>query len=820
MIAAPGMVEWMLALMVTMGVGLPLGYPPGAEDPFLVQAAPDDALYYAMWVESQEPQASSTNRVEQLLAEPEVRQFVGNLFVELEAYARRSASENNSQQASALVDLGVSLVQKAFHGPAMMFVNKVDLSGDIPRIDAGAVLGVGEDGQRIVEQINHAVETVMEVSPTSEQLEGATFYSVSFEDPVPTVRWGIVGTHLVVGVGEGSIEGILARSKTAAPAWYLAARRDAQVPRLASIGYVNLARVHQLLEQLDVPPQVAQILEFLGADNLGQLANVSGMDDDGVVSVTWLQATEGLQGMLDLATKGSLTPEDLAVIPADATVAVAADLNLALVFDQLRGFLGQLDPSALQNLDSGLELLKQEFDIDLRTDLLASIGTKWCIYTTPSHGNWLTGWAATVAVKDAGGLREINDKAIQVFKQIQQGERRPTELREMEVDGQRVNYLVIPGFPLSPAWCVTDKHLVLGLFPQTVKSHLMRDGDEETFADNPQIAARLKEGKVVLVQYMDTAKIAELAYPAMQIGVRALGQQLLEEGIDLKVHQLPTQGSIVPHLRPQFSLLIRTDDALVLRSTKSIPAGGGFVTTAPISMALVLPAVQAARTAARRLETMNNMKQLGIAMLNWHDTYGALPAMFNVEKEGKRLLSWRVHLLPFLGHIPLYGQFRLNEPWDSEHNKKLIPLMPAFYRSPLSAPGAGKTNYRAVTLPDAAGAMRPPARAGKPSNLPVSQKDGLFGHRFADITDGLEQTILLVEVGDDKAVIWTKPEDLLFSATDGTKGWGAKSQSTFTTLFCNGRVRQLSRGIDLKHLKALLTRAGGEVIPAEANLAP
>lgn len=806
--------EWILVLAMTTGVGIPLGLPPAAEDPFLIQSAPDNGLYYAMWVESREPQADSTYPLERLLAEPELRTFVKNAVAEAEAFLHRSAAEDNSKQTQALVDLGVSLSRRAFKGPGMMFVNTFEMTEAGPQVEAGVVLGV-DDGQGFIEQINRAVELVMEVRPTTRDIEGTTFYSVSFEDPAPSVSWGIVDSHLVVGVGEGSIEGILARSKTPAPEWYQAARRQAGISRMATIGYLNLAGLRPLLEQAGPPEMLVAVMEFLGVDKLDHVFSVTGMEEEGLVSVTRLQARDKLHGLLDLVSQTSLTARDLSMVPADATVAVALSLDTAKVFDAVREFLGTIDPAALASLDSGLELLEQEFGIDLRAGLLASLGTSWRIYSSPSHGNWVTGWAASIDVRDAKTLRQINAKISQALAQLQQGRRNPFQVRTMETDGQLLNYLLVPGAPVSPAWCITDTELVFGLFTQTVISHLARDRSTDSLAQVPGIAARFQDEHVVMFQYLDAVKVAEIAYPLVQVGLRAMGQQLLEEGIDLKVHQFPAPGAIIPHLRPHLGLLTRTENALVYRSVTSIPLGSGSVTTAPITLALLLPAVQAARQSARQLASMNNMKQLGLAMHNWHDTYRALPAAYSVNQDDKKLLSWRVHILPFVGQDALYNQFRLDEPWDSENNKKLIPQIPPIYRSPLSASAPGNTNYRAVLLPEKASAMAAPNKA-RPPLVIGNSKVYMYGHRFADITDGTSNTIMLIEVGDPQSVPWTQPDEMVFSEKTDLKGWGMKNQKGFTTLFCDGRVRPLSRQIKREHLKALITRRGAEIIPPEA----
>src|SRR5262249_46508298 len=72
--------------------------------------------------------------------------------------------------------------------------------------------------------------------------------------------------------------------------------------------------------------------------------------------------------------------------------------------------------------------------------------------------------------------------------------------------------------------------------------------------------------------------------------------------------------------------------------------------------------------AKARRQSINNLKEIALAMHNRHDTYGFLPASAIYSKNGKPLLSWRVELLPFLDQQELYRQFHLDEPWDSEHN--------------------------------------------------------------------------------------------------------------------------------------------------------
>ena len=219
--------------------------------------------------------------------------------------------------------------------------------------------------------------------------------------------------------------------------------------------------------------------------------------------------------------------------------------------------------------------------------------------------------------------------------------------------------------------------------------------------------------------------------------------------------------------------------------------GNAQIATIGILVALLLPAVQAAREAARRSQSSNNLKQIGLAMFNYENTYTNFPARANFDKEGKPLLSWRVHLLPYLDQQALYKQFRLDEPWDSEHNRKLIPMMPALFRNPSSPPRPGMTHYLGV--------------AGKGLLF-----DGAKGRKIADITDGTSNTTMVVEVNDDRAAVWTQPDDWQFDPERPLAGLGSAHPGGFMALFADGSVRFISKTIDAKVFQALLTVAGGE----------
>ena len=193
---------------------------------------------------------------------------------------------------------------------------------------------------------------------------------------------------------------------------------------------------------------------------------------------------------------------------------------------------------------------------------------------------------------------------------------------------------------------------------------------------------------------------------------------------------------------------------------------------------LLAPAVTTARTAARRSMSVNNLKQIGLAFHNYHSVNGRLPspALLGGEQE-KFPYSWRVALLPFLEHEPLYRQYHFDEPWDGPHNRLLIEQMPAVY----SLPGpdgtpSSRTNPSYAVFAGETTAVGSALGAGRQNSDAT----------FARITDGLSNTILAVEWQGN--VPWTKPDDIPFNPDGPLPALGAFWPDGFNALLCDGSV--------------------------------
>jgi hypothetical protein len=222
---------------------------------------------------------------------------------------------------------------------------------------------------------------------------------------------------------------------------------------------------------------------------------------------------------------------------------------------------------------------------------------------------------------------------------------------------------------------------------------------------------------------------------------------------------------------------------------------------------------------------MNNLKQIGLAFHNYHAQHDRFPSptMFGGQS-GKVPYSWRVALLPLLDQQELYKQYNFNEPWDGPTNRALLDKMPAVYAYPgldgrpssttesayfvLTGPGTALSTDSPASGAGMAAEMEGGIAAG--ANAGANAPPAPTVPQLSLITDGTSNTLLVVEA--KRAIPWTKPEDIPFAADQPLPRLGGFASRGFDTLFCDGSVRFILDSIDENVLRALITRAGGEII--------
>lgn len=211
---------------------------------------------------------------------------------------------------------------------------------------------------------------------------------------------------------------------------------------------------------------------------------------------------------------------------------------------------------------------------------------------------------------------------------------------------------------------------------------------------------------------------------------------------------------------------------------------------------LLIPAQRGTREAARRNQCLNNVKQILLALHNYHDTKGELPPAYSVDEQGTRLHSWRALILPFMEGQEVHKLIDYSKPWDAPENEAArnapspFPICPSSWQEDEQL-----TTYLAVVGPE-------------------FLFDGSTPRKFSDVKDGTSNTIAFIEVSPDKAVHWMSPHDadekFIFGSTEENLRTG--HPDTFIAAYVDGHATGIELAIDPKQLRAMLTIAGGEEI--------
>ena len=219
-----------------------------------------------------------------------------------------------------------------------------------------------------------------------------------------------------------------------------------------------------------------------------------------------------------------------------------------------------------------------------------------------------------------------------------------------------------------------------------------------------------------------------------------------------------------------------------------------FIPVMGVCVGLLLPAVQAAREAARRMSCSNNLKQVGVALQNYNAVHGVFPPAYTVDAQGRRLHSWRTLILPYMEQQALYERIDLSKPWDDPANQAVANSAVMPYQCPSTPGDPTMTTY--VAIVDPGGIM-----------------SGATASSYADITDGGANTVIVTETDSGNAVHWMSPEDIdLPTFLDaGSKRRGGHVGGGHS-LMADGAVIFFTDSMDTNLRESLVTKAGGEQV--------
>ena len=683
--------------------------------------------FYMNWASLQDLQTAGSPS-ENWLGQPEVQLMFKKLFRAIEEYQRA-----NPMRDEGLNELLIKVPMLLRDCPATLHVAGFDLSrefGDSGYGVAAVKLGKHEE---YVDQTMKKMVAAQKDNPDMSRIElnGITFHSAKL-DKKTDMHFGITEGHFIWALGIDSLKQAMVSLKTPAPNWLSKINSDLGVKRPFVEFQFDPSILLSINQQL---PDANRIPEFLHLEEFQSVRGAVGLDNQGFISSMFVKCPEQPQGILAAFTGKPLDVDRIAEMPDDVISSAGARLPIMAIFELLRQIATQVE--AEEDFDYSIDSIEALTGLDMVKEILDSFeGTVY------SYSKMTGSSVFSVRVKD----KEVFAQRMKTFMEEIRVEAEAVEggsLTEKNYKDWTVYSFTQPPF-LGPSvsWCHAGEQLYLALDANSIRGHLRRRGrtrnrlvDDERFKQGFEFGDSKGWGKPMFVSHVDVATAIQVLLP---LGQTFLAGQSIP-GFDFNFDDVPSAEVLANGVEANLITAFRTKDGIRMLERSTLP-GGSSIAIGGVAVGMMLPAVQQVRAAARRATTMNNMRQLMLALHNYADVNKRFPASYSVDKNGKPLLSWRVHILPYLEENELYEKFHLDEPWDSEHNKTLIGQMPEFFVNPQATVSSGKTTFLAVTGPESA--------------FPANKR-----RTFADFRDGTVNSIGIIDVNSKIAVTWTAPKD-------------------------------------------------------------
>ncbi|WP_437228451.1 DUF1559 domain-containing protein [Planctomicrobium sp. SH661] len=768
-----------------------------------------------------------------------------------EVYDKLLESLSENEESAGLAGVIEHLVE---HGFSLAI--SVDAPKDRPaQVWGTIVVPFAAEGIDLLETlITRMSDEKIEVRQT--KVKGRAVRYVDLQTPLAELGWWKQGESLVLAVGMDAISRSLAVADEERPnitshrLWgqYSKVDDDFDVMQTSWVDFESLRKSFAdkkvpLPEQPDKdPPTIGQILEILGLHTLDHAALLSGYLGDSLWTEMNISAPGERTGLLALMDQETFTIEDLPAIPLQNAGVIAFSFDFGKAVDSLlqiaRSFAELAPNGDAGKIDEGLAEFEEEFGFSL-PDLMNSFGGIHCLYADTAQSLFGLGTVTLTQVADQDKLISCMQKLLSKLED-EANSQRPGQIviRKFDEEDRTDFRMEFPQAPfITPTFSIGENWMIFGLLPQSVDAQLMRMNgrlDSWSIADDLAGSLEILPQEMTSLQIVDPAStyrilvgLAPTLLSAVEMGMRNSRTVHPAWRMPVDAASIPPAELVVQPLFINVGVATNTENGWQAFSRQSLPGipfvGGAVgpgmgVSTTAVLTALLLPAVQNAREAARISQSKNNMKQIGLAIHNYHDVHVQLPegtipnASLQTPEEQ---LSWMVSLLPYVDQARLYNKIDRQEGWQAEENQDALENhVPIFLNPNQTNQGEGpfgKTNYVGI------------AGLGEDGpNLPVTDaKAGVFGYdrptRFRDIRDGTSNTMMVSEStevtpwgqgGPSTIRPFTKKPYL-----NGPDGIGSPTKKGTNILLVDGAVRTISQDVDPSVIEALSTINGGEIVP-------
>lgn len=610
--AAMGLMELLIVTLFGGAAGLPAG----DRDATLLNCPPKETLLYAEWSERTAGKIGAAG-VDGLMADPEIVALLTQIEKSVLKTINDNVGGNNPEEAVMASELP-KLIMTLIKRPGCLYVYGGDpvVSGQTePSNDrelemvaaiaghfrAAIIINAGDQADAMEKSIVKMLDLIPNVEV--EKLD-RFFYQVL---PIPKFYLHRQEDYIIAAFGEGTLDTAIKGLKGTSNGLkdserFQAGMKSVAFERTASVSWLDVKQGIDKAKTI-IGEQQSQMVDtvarMIGVHAIDSLSASTGIVDGNVRQKTMIATDGKTDGVLSLVGGRGIKQTDLTHIPVDSDFMLALSLDAPKVLQSLRQLVGVADANSLENLDQAIEEIEGALNISVQDDLFKGFGQVWTIYDSPSSGGLFFSMPVlTWEVTDKAKAQKVFDAAMKVFEAQLPGinerySRRRGVVMEKKAFMDHMIYFVNTigddDFPMAPAFCLSDSHLLIGLHPQSIKSHLRmawdRKNAKHSHAHVDKRITSFDNGDVIMVSTMNTKRLVELLYTFVPYFGQMIMSEIQREVDDLTVFSLPSAHAIMPYVSETWFVMTRNENGIATSSQSGIPfAGSAGGATLPMSL--------------------------------------------------------------------------------------------------------------------------------------------------------------------------------------------------------------------------------------------
>ena len=502
-----------------------------------------------------------------IAAEPEVQKFFAGILASIDA-----AYQNAGVNVLGMLGLTEEDIQGIALSHAGMALVDFQLNGRMPTIDA--VISVeatkgGEKLAKILGALRNAAGMFLPVQFKDAEVAGVAMHTIEIPNHVVHVYAG--NNRVVITTNRARMESVLAAAKAPMEKALHGSGRYAQVRSRMN------AKNHAMMMYFDVPQifergmGIAQRMDANDAQEFQQMWNLMGLDSLDAVAFAEIPQGQGYRtefaithrerrGVFTMFQAGQASHRFAKFAPADALIYGAERQDLGVTFDNILAWIKTIEPGITNEIDEGMAEINKHLGIDLRKDLLGSLGADWGFYLgAPFGGGIIPDAALYVSLKDKPHFRKTVGTMLDNLKRLAAEERVSLTVGATKFRGYDLEYVEIAEsdgdpIPVTPSWAFGEDFVVFGAWPHTVKNAIMNKQDSmankadfvRLSGETPRTAAQ--------VMYIDAKKLMGWLYntatPILQGLAGAANRQIAQFNPNVRINlaDMPPADVILKHL--------------------------------------------------------------------------------------------------------------------------------------------------------------------------------------------------------------------------------------------------------------------------------